>query len=81
MPTGEQIRAARAWLNWSLQELANRAGCSWQSVRRAEASGDAVPRMHIATLEKIKAALEAGGIEFLQPGQRSINGGAGIRRR
>jgi hypothetical protein len=33
--------------------------------------------MHIATLEKIQAALEAAGVEFIQ---RS-NGGVGVRLR
>jgi hypothetical protein len=37
--------------------------------------------MHIATLEKIRAALQDGGIEFLQASQRSNGGGPGIRRR
>jgi ribosome-binding protein aMBF1 (putative translation factor) len=80
MPTGEQIRAARAMLGWSVATLASRAGVSWRTIQRAEAAGDQVPRMHIATVEKIQGALEAEGIEFLRAGQRS-NGGPGIRRR
>lgn len=73
MPTGEQIRAARAMLGWSANHLADVAGVSWRTVQRAEAAGSQVPRMHISTVEKIRDALEAGGIEFL--------GGRGIRRR
>jgi DNA-binding XRE family transcriptional regulator len=80
MPTGEQIRAARAMLGWSVATLASRAGVSWRTIQRAEAAGDQVPRMHIATVEKIQGALEAEGVEFLRAGQRS-NGGPGIRRR
>jgi len=73
MPTGEQIRAARAMLGWMVRQET--------AARRAEAAGAEVPRMHIATLEKIRAALESGGIEFLQASQRSNGGGPGIRRR
>jgi predicted transcriptional regulator len=80
MPTGEQIRAARAMLGWSVAILASKAGVSWRTIQRAEAAGNQVPRMHIATVEKIQGALEAEGIEFLRAGQRS-NGGPGIRRR
>jgi predicted transcriptional regulator len=80
MPTGEQIRAARAMLGWSVATLASKAGVSWRTIQRAEAAGNQVPRMHIATVEKIQGALEAEGIEFLRAGQRS-NGGPGIRRR
>lgn len=78
MPTSEQIRAARAMLGWSVTELARRATVSWRTVQTAEAAGGSVPRMNIATVEKITAALEAGGIEFLQA---SHGGGPGIRRR
>jgi hypothetical protein len=67
-------------LGWSASRLAADAGVAWRTIQRAEAAGDRVPRMHIATVEKIRGALEAGGIEFLQAGQRS-NGSAGIRRR
>jgi predicted transcriptional regulator len=81
MPTGEQIRAARAMLGWSVSELARQAGVSWRTVQRAEAAGASVPRMHIATIEKLQRALEDGGIEFLQASQRSNGGGVGIRRR
>jgi predicted transcriptional regulator len=81
MPTGEQIRAARAMLGWSITELSRQAGVSWRTVQRAEAAGASVPRMHIATVEKLQRALEDGGIEFLQASQRSNGGGAGIRRR
>jgi transcriptional regulator with XRE-family HTH domain len=74
MFTGPQCRAARAFLGWSVAELAKAAGVSWRTIQRAEAS-EGVPRMNIATLEKIQGALEAAGIEFLA---RS-NGGVGVR--
>jgi transcriptional regulator with XRE-family HTH domain len=76
MFTGPQCRAARGLLNWSIARLAEAAGVSWRTVQRAEAS-EGVPRMHIATLEKIQAALEAAGVELIS---RS-NGGVGVRMR
>jgi hypothetical protein len=40
-----------------------------------------VPRGNIGTLEKIRDAIEAAGVEFLATSQRSNGGGPGIRRR
>jgi hypothetical protein len=76
MFTGPQCRAARGLLGWSVAQLAQAAGVAWRTIQRAEAS-EGVPRMHIATLEKIQAALEAAGVEFIQ---RS-NSGVGVRLR
>jgi len=77
MPTGEQIRAARALLRWSAAQLARAAGVSWRSVQRAE-SAVGIPRMHTATLDAIRRALEFEGIEFLQ---NSNGQGVRLRRR
>jgi len=77
MPTGEQIRAARALLRWSAVQLARRAGVSWRSVQRAE-SAVGVPAMHTMTLNKVREALTAEGIEFLQ---NSNGQGVRLRRR
>ena len=56
-----QLRAARAWLNWSQEQLAKEAGVSKGSVNRFE-QGTSLP--HPATLERLQQALEAAGIEF-----------------
>jgi len=77
MPTGEQIRAARALLRWSAAELARRARVSHNTVSRCEAV-DGVPRVQTATLERIRHAFEAAGIEFTQNAGRS---GVHLRRR
>lgn len=62
MISPRQIRAARALLGWSQQELADRAVLSLNAVKRLEAAhGD--PRM--STVSAVKAALEAGGVEFI----------------
>jgi ribosome-binding protein aMBF1 (putative translation factor) len=64
MITGVQIRSARAALGWSVQELANRAAVATKTIMRME-SVVGVPQSRTKTLLEIKAALEAGGIEFV----------------
>ncbi|MGA7323693.1 MAG: helix-turn-helix transcriptional regulator [Rhodomicrobium sp.] len=58
----EQLRAARALLGWSQSDLAARAGLSRPTVKRAETEGD-TPVSDEAKA-KMKAALEAAGVEF-----------------
>lgn len=77
MLTGAQIRAARALLKWSGQELAERCGVSYPAIQRAERTDD-MPNMQVRNLAAIKAALESGGVIFLDPGDLRP-GGAGVR--
>ena len=51
-------------LSWSAAELARRAGVHISTVQRIERNGPAL-RGNIATLEKVRRALEDSGIEFL----------------
>lgn len=69
MPTIEQIRAARALLDWSQSDLADRAGLSQTGIARIE-NGTNQPNS--STLAKIEAAFEGSDIEFL--------GTSGVRR-
>lgn len=62
MPTIDQIRAARALLNWSQTDLADRAGLSQTGIARIE-SGVNMPNS--STLDKIAAAFDDAGIEFI----------------
>ncbi|WP_082478481.1 helix-turn-helix transcriptional regulator [Rhizobium sp. Leaf386] len=62
--TGAQIRAARALLRWSADELAKFADIGLSTIRRAEAE-DGVPSLTSANLKLIRLALEAAGIEFI----------------
>lgn len=62
MISARQIRAARAILGWSQQNLADKAILSLNAVKRLEA-GQGDPRM--STVLAVKAALEGGGVEFL----------------
>lgn len=64
MITAAQIRAARAALRWSVAELSIRANVGTQTVKRFEAA-DGVPPSRSSTLMDVKAALEAGGVEFI----------------
>jgi transcriptional regulator with XRE-family HTH domain len=56
-----QLRAARAWLGWSQDELALKSGVSKHSIARYE-QGRSIA--YDDTLAKLKSALEAAGIRF-----------------
>jgi transcriptional regulator with XRE-family HTH domain len=58
----EQCRAARAWLNWSQDELAAKAQISNSTLRDFEA-GRRVPIAN--NLNAIRRALEDAGMQFL----------------
>ena len=63
MLTPAQVRGARAMLEMKQDDLAKAAGTQ-RSVLAAFEGGQSTPRE--ATLERIKAVLEAKGIVFLQ---------------
>jgi transcriptional regulator with XRE-family HTH domain len=56
-----QVRAARAWLKWSQDELAIKSGVSQRSIARYELERS-VP--YAATLARIREAFEAAGVHF-----------------
>jgi transcriptional regulator with XRE-family HTH domain len=60
--TPEQSRAARAWLNWSQSDLADRANVSLAAVVNFETGRRT---SHRATLTAMRRALEQGGVRFL----------------
>jgi DNA-binding XRE family transcriptional regulator len=64
MLTGSQIRAARALLNWSGEDLAKKIGLARHTIMNLEKS-DGVPPSRTQTLLDIKATFEAAGIEFI----------------
>jgi transcriptional regulator with XRE-family HTH domain len=77
MPTAAQLRAARALLAWTMEDLAARSGVSSRTIRRAEETDQAVA---VRTLRRLAAAYEAAGIEFL--GENNDRGvGLRFRRR
>lgn len=73
MITGSQIRAARALLNITAEELAKKSRVSYATIHRMEAS-DSVPESYTSTLNKVKKALEKEGIMLT-----SENGYVGLK--
>ena len=72
MITPRQIRAARALLDWSQQDLADKAIVSLNALARLE-RGTVDPRM--STLSAVERALVKAGIEFIPESDR----GEGVR--
>lgn len=79
MINGAQIRAARALIGWTGQNLADKAGISWHTIQRAESTNN-VPNVKAPTLAAIQDALEAAGVVFLSTGDHR-DGGPGVRLR
>ena len=71
-----QIKAARALLAWSQERLAEMAGISTPTIKRLEAR-DGPLGGRSETADKIRTALERGGVEFIDEN----GGGAGVRLR
>ena len=64
MITSDQIRAARALLKWSADDLAKSANVGIATVRRFEVV-KGVPSGQVRILDALKVALELGGVEFV----------------
>ena len=71
-----QLKAARALIGWSQEELASAAEVSLPTIKRLEA-GEGWLAGRQTTAHKIHAALERAGIEFIH----ANGGGAGVRLR
>jgi transcriptional regulator with XRE-family HTH domain len=74
MVSAAQCRAARGLLDWSQQELADRAGLGIVTIRQIEAD---ITDPRRATLAVLKQAFERAGVEFIDEN----GGGAGVRIR
>ncbi|NRP15383.1 helix-turn-helix transcriptional regulator [Marinobacterium sp. xm-a-152] len=64
MISSSQIRAARALLGWSGEELAAKCDVSLKTLRRYEPQ-EGIPAGSISTLQRIKSVLEDAGVEFI----------------
>ena len=73
----EQSRAARAWLDWSQEELAAKASVSLSTVRDFE-KGRRVPIAN--NLTAMRVALEGAGIGFVDGATPGITYKKGKRR-
>ena len=80
MITANQLRAARALLNIDQRQTADLADLSVPTIQRMEAS-EGVIRANVDSLMKLVSALEAAGIELINPGVTSVSGGRGVRLR
>jgi len=75
MITGAQIRAARALLRWTSQNLSKRQRRAALVLQMAEAANDDVPNIDAGQLSPITTALKEGGatlieavgVKFIQP--------------
>lgn len=74
MITSGQIKAARALLNWTVQQLADQSGLGFTTIVRME-SANGVPPSQVKTLDAVRKAIEKAGIEFIG----SPDQGAGVR--
>ncbi len=71
--SGHQLRAARALLGLDQETLAEKVGVSDNTIRNMEARGAEPVRGFASTRAKVREALEAMGIDFLNddaPGVR-----------
>jgi transcriptional regulator with XRE-family HTH domain len=60
----EQLRMALAGLEWTVRQLAEKAGVNPNTVSRLATTGG----VQASSMEKIQRALEAAGIDFLPDG-------------
>jgi hypothetical protein len=74
--TSAQIRAARALIRWSAEELAQQSALGLATIRRAELA-DHKTSMTAANDLAVRRALENAGVEFIDEN----GGGAGVRLR
>ena len=74
--TSAQIRAARALVRWSAEDLAKETTLSVTTVRRAELM-DGETRLTSSNDRAIRQALETAGVEFIEEN----GGGPGVRLR
>jgi len=68
MITGAQIRAARAFLDWTREELAKKSGLTTDGIKRIESNPDQRP--HQKTLEILVEVFTDNGIDFSPNGVR-----------
>jgi hypothetical protein len=74
--TSAQIRAGRALLRWSAEDLARASAIGVTTIRRAELT-EHKTNLTTANDRTIRHALESAGVEFISEN----GGGAGVRLR
>ena len=74
--TSIQIRAARAVLRWSAEDLSRHSSVSLRTIRRAELA-EHLTSLTAANDLAVRRVLEAAGVEFIEEN----GGGPGVRLR
>lgn len=72
--TSAQIRAARALLRWSADDLARKSALGIATIRRAEGV-DGKTALTVANDHALRRTFEDAGVEFIEPN----GGGEGVR--
>ncbi|MBO9434516.1 helix-turn-helix transcriptional regulator [Ruegeria sp. R13_0] len=70
-----QLKAARALIGWSQEDLAVASGVSLPTIARLEAQDTEVLGGRAVTIQAIRSALQAANIDFIG----STGGGRGVR--
>lgn len=71
-----QIRAARALVRWTAEDLAQVSGVGVSTIRRAELA-ESLTTLTMANDQAIRLALETAGVDFINDDK----GGPGVRLR
>ena len=74
--TSAQLRAARALIRWSAEDLARHSAVGVTTIRRAELTENQTS-LTAANNQALRRALEAAGVEFIDEN----GGGPGVRLR
>ena len=67
--TGRQLAAARSLLGWTQEHLATAADVTRHTIKDWELE-HSLPRQ--STIDRVRAAIEARGVEFLNGGQPGV---------
>lgn len=76
MITAAQIKAARALVGLTQDDIARSTNLSVQTIKRMESVG--TERSTAGNVDAVKKALQASGVIFLEDGETAI-GGVGVR--
>jgi transcriptional regulator with XRE-family HTH domain len=69
--TGAQVRMARAFLKWSIADLAEQSGVGISTIQRIETE-DGFPSARGGNIDAVYKALSAAGITFLPENEKGV---------
>lgn len=68
--TAAHMKAARALLDWSQDDLAGKCGLATSTIKRLENGG--LSKASVENIDKVSDALAAAGIEFFNGGEPGV---------